>query len=434
MVFENGTDLVMAEQTDVVNDSSGNIIRVDTGSGKQSVAQQVEEDGAFDIAVAGVDQVPPMLRPRANTDLFDSRADLSTLDRSAPGVLANDSDPLKQKLSAVLAGPTTTEAGTINLRPDGSFTYSHAKGFVGTARYFYKAVAGARESAVGTILIDVKPTPLPQANPDKFSMIAEAGQMTGNVKANDTDPMSQPTTAVLAGPGRLEHGFVSFFKDGFFFYFPDKGFTGTDTFDYRLVADDGRTSERGHVSIQVLANTAPSATVVASASSVPAAANTGTFVVRVSDALTAPRDLKVTAATSNTALVPAANIKVGPLSGAGGIDRALTITPVAGKTGTAVVTLKVTDTFAATRTLPLVVNVGGTGNDTLIGSSGADLLLGGGGNDKLSGLAGVDLLGGGAGDDSLTGGTNADVFRGGSGINSATDFHASEGDRTFEVK
>jgi len=50
------------------------------------------------------------------------------------------------------------------------------------------------------------------------------------------------------------------------------------------------------------------------------------------------------------------------------------------------------------------------GNDTAVGSGGADSLRGGYGNDRLSGRAGNDTLAGGGGDDSLDGGDGSDTY------------------------
>ena len=55
-------------------------------------------------------------------------------------------------------------------------------------------------------------------------------------------------------------------------------------------------------------------------------------------------------------------------------------------------------------TLPPTSVFGGTGNDTVNGGSGTDLLVGQAGNDTLSGRGGVDSLFGGTDDDTLTGG------------------------------
>jgi Ca2+-binding RTX toxin-like protein len=54
--------------------------------------------------------------------------------------------------------------------------------------------------------------------------------------------------------------------------------------------------------------------------------------------------------------------------------------------------------------LPATVLVGGAGNDTLSGGSGADMLFGGSNDDALIGRGGADLLFGGSGNDTLTGG------------------------------
>jgi hemolysin type calcium-binding protein len=52
--------------------------------------------------------------------------------------------------------------------------------------------------------------------------------------------------------------------------------------------------------------------------------------------------------------------------------------------------------------------IGGPGNDSQTGGSGADSLIGGGGNDHQSGQAGDDTLAGGSGDDKLKGGSGKD--------------------------
>jgi len=54
--------------------------------------------------------------------------------------------------------------------------------------------------------------------------------------------------------------------------------------------------------------------------------------------------------------------------------------------------------------------LGGSGNDSVTGNDGANLLKGGAGSDKLYGLAGADILDGGAGADTLVGGGGADIF------------------------
>jgi len=65
--------------------------------------------------------------------------------------------------------------------------------------------------------------------------------------------------------------------------------------------------------------------------------------------------------------------------------------------------------------LPRANLFGGTGNDTLTGGSGGDMLFGQSGNDTLLGKGGVDFLFGGSGNDTLTGGDGDDQMFGESG-------------------
>ena len=83
------------------------------------------------------------------------------------------------------------------------------------------------------------------------------------------------------------------------------------------------------------------------------------------------------------------------------------------------------------------VLIGGNGNDTMDGSAGGDQLLGGNGADQLLGGSGGDSLTGGAGADILTGGLNGDRFiftavadsPAGAGADRITDFNHSESDK-----
>jgi Ca2+-binding RTX toxin-like protein len=71
---------------------------------------------------------------------------------------------------------------------------------------------------------------------------------------------------------------------------------------------------------------------------------------------------------------------------------------------------------------------GGDDDDTIDGGGGDDILKGQDGNDILIGGNGKDTLEGGNGDDIMTGGSGADSFNGGPGTDTATDFTPSQGD------
>jgi Ca2+-binding RTX toxin-like protein len=168
----------------------------------------------------------------------------------------------------------------------------------------------------------------------------------------------------------------------------------------------------------------------------------GTINLTVGDIESAATALTLTvASTSNSALVPSNNV----VFGGSGANRTLTATAVAGRTGTAVLMVTVSD-GQASGSVQVTVRVGSNGKDTLPGGAGTDLAFGQNSKDTLSGLGGIDLLCGGNGDDilsggdgddtlaggadndRLTGGAGADRFSGGAGTDTATDFSAAQGD------
>ena len=246
---------------------------------------------------------------------------------------------------------------------------------------------------------------------------------------NDFDPQNDELAAkILTQPSK---GLVALNDDGTFSLLTPLGFSGQVSFTYQA-SDGPNKSKAATATLQITAppvNTPPIVE-VRSGGSVSATGLGGTINLFVADGQTPTDALAIARTSSNTALVPVANVMLGGT----GSNRTLTITPVAGKTGTATVTIKVTDRGGLSRSIPVTVKVGGGAADTLSGTAGADMLFGLGGNDTLIGLAGIDLIGGGAENDTLTGGTGADTFRGGTGTNTVTDLSTTEGDTATEVK
>lgn len=117
--------------------------------------------------------------------------------------------------------------------------------------------------------------------------------------------------------------------------------------------------------INAAANTAPTITSIANQTTATGVA-VGPLAFTVGDAQTAAGSLTVTRTSSNTTLVPLANIALG----GSGASRTVTVTPAASQTGTATITLTVSDgsltsssTFTLTvaaQTTPVILNSYGT--------------------------------------------------------------------------
>jgi ELWxxDGT repeat protein len=117
-----------------------------------------DQDGAwlerdFTITAPGVN-----LRPVASDDEY--RAEVgATRAIAAPGVLANDSDPEGDALTAVLA--EDVRHGTLSLAANGSFRYTPARGFRGIDRFTYYAFDGNLSSrTAATVYLRVGPPAL----------------------------------------------------------------------------------------------------------------------------------------------------------------------------------------------------------------------------------------------------------------------------------
>ena len=197
------------------------------------------------IAVVPVNR-PPVARDDAYTTTRNGKLIVS----ASNGVLANDTDPDGDTLTAILVDDA--DHGVLALTADGSFTYQPDANFTGTDTFTYAASDGALQSEPATVTITVTWTNRPPvarddayATPRNRTLIVGA---SNGVLANDTDPDGDTLTAILLTD--VDYGLLALAADGSFNYIPRRGFSGKDTFTY--VASDGDLqSEPATVTIRV---------------------------------------------------------------------------------------------------------------------------------------------------------------------------------------
>ena len=95
-------------------------------------------------SLVDVDIIQTNGRPAANNDSYDVAANQSVNVSAAGGVLANDTDPDGDVLSAVLGAGVSN--GVLNLNGNGSFSYTPNLGFVGNDNFTYSANDGTDSS------------------------------------------------------------------------------------------------------------------------------------------------------------------------------------------------------------------------------------------------------------------------------------------------
>jgi bacillolysin len=310
----------------------------------------------------------------------------------------------------------------------------------------------------------------PVAREDSYTTDEDTplNQPAPGVLANDTDPDGDDLTAALLD--NVAHGNLTFRPDGSFSYAPDQDFFGTDSFTYKVndgAADSGVTK----VTITVNpVNDPPTVEVATGGTCGQSNERRATINLTVEDVDNPVAGLTLSASSDNTRLVRKQDIT---FSGTGA-TRTMTVIALDKRSGTANITVTVSD-GTASNIIPLLIPVkvgtpqsdlingtsdadiilglagintlngeggndllcggnsrdtlnGGLGDDTLDGANGDDTLRGEDGNDTLRGGQGNDRLEGGNHDDTLTGALGVDFFSGGPGTDSATDFNATEGD------
>lgn len=114
---------------------------------------------AGQVCAGGVCQAegpPPVNQPPiAASDSYQVTADTVLIVPAASGLLANDSDPDGDPLTAQKASEATH--GLAFVSPDGSLHYQPQTGFTGTDSFTYRATDGALWSDITLVTIAVVP-------------------------------------------------------------------------------------------------------------------------------------------------------------------------------------------------------------------------------------------------------------------------------------
>lgn len=181
------------------------------------------------------DNNPPVAVNDFNNTLVDTPV--------SGNVVTNDSDPDGDNLSVnptLVSGPSN---GSVSILPNGNYTYTPNPGFEGEDTFVYSVCDDGILPLCDQATVTISVIPVtndndpPVANPDAYVTLAGI-PVGGNITANDDDPDGDNiilTTTPLTGPS---NGSVTVAANGNIVYTPNPGFTGEDSFTYRI-CDDG---------------------------------------------------------------------------------------------------------------------------------------------------------------------------------------------------
>jgi hypothetical protein len=177
--------------------------------------------------------------PIANDDLYSINVNQVLTITTNYGIYSNDIDFDGKRSDLVILD--SVQHGTLNLAPDGGFTYTPESGFIGIDSFTYYINDGMADSNTAIVKINILPLDekhAPLAVNDKFFKVNTGKELpisAPGVLANDSDDDGDALTTVIER--QPIYGAVILNPDGSFIYTPPKDFVGTDAFTYR--ANDG---------------------------------------------------------------------------------------------------------------------------------------------------------------------------------------------------
>lgn len=124
-------------------------------AGQHLITAQYTGDASFGGSTSPTLTQQVMDRPPVSANDAYTLNEDAVLNVAARGVLANDSDPDGNPITAVRV--TSPAHGTLVLNPNGSFTYTPAADYFGPDAFTYQANDGTLNSATATVAITVNP-------------------------------------------------------------------------------------------------------------------------------------------------------------------------------------------------------------------------------------------------------------------------------------
>ena len=209
--------------------------QINDGNGNQ-------DQGLINISISA----NPAIRgiPLAITDAYIINED-SIL--SGNNLLDNDSSNQLNTLEISPLVVTTTafvapENGNLILQNDGNFTYQPNANFSGSDSFQYEITNIYNKTSTSTVQITVFPVnDTPIANNDAYTTnintILTATSVLDNDTDSDIDANGNGDTIIVDTnyESSPSHGTVVLTQDGVFVYTPETGYSGTDSFNYKIV-------------------------------------------------------------------------------------------------------------------------------------------------------------------------------------------------------
>jgi VCBS repeat-containing protein len=293
-----------------------------------------------------------LLEPRATNDVATTLED-AVINLSAPGVLANDSEPNGFTLS--VASYTQPASGTVTVNANGSFTYTPTTNLNGADSFTYTLTNGNARASTATVNLTVTTVnDAPTINAiSNLALLEDASAQIVNLSGLTTGAANESQTltitATSSNPSLIPDPSVSYTSPnatGALNFTPVANASGTATITV-IVQDNGGTANGGVAAVTntftVTVTAVNDAPTLAAISNVVINEDAGAQTVNLSGITTGAANesqtLTVTATSSNPLLVPHPSVTYTSPNATGTLD----FTPVTHAFGSCVITVIVQD-------------------------------------------------------------------------------------------
>lgn len=222
--------------------------KIDPSTGTASEISILTKSRDYESCDCRTRPVEPNSSPIASDDAYATNKNTELI-IEAPGVLENDTDPNGDALSVIGYDSTGSKGGTVELNPDGSFTFTPAMDSINTDTFTYVVSDGNGNTDTAMVSINIT---VPGAADGNSPPIAVADTVMTDldvelvvsdplkgILVNDSDPDGDNIAAMEVTNAITDQGgSISINADGTFSFRPRLGFVGVDTYEY-TICDDG---------------------------------------------------------------------------------------------------------------------------------------------------------------------------------------------------
>lgn len=223
------------------------------------IYQITDTQGLTAQALVSLTVLPINDLPVALDDSYSLNKNTS-LSIASPGLLANDLDLDGDSLVVGSIAVTNPTHGSLQLDPNGAFSYTPIENYAGEDFFVYQLTDGQGGVAQAKVTLRIEMTnAAPVAHNDSYQ-VGEDEELTvtanAGLLANDSDPDGDTISLQPELLSTVQNGQLLLASDGSFQYLPDQDFFGTDSFSYQI-ADPAGLISAATVVLKVLAQNDP---------------------------------------------------------------------------------------------------------------------------------------------------------------------------------